>query len=277
MPRIYYHRNITFQRLMLDFIQFILAQKALTRFVGPQFSRSQTRVEIDLTYRCNLRCENCNRSCTQAPSRLDIPLERVAGFIDQSVSMGLPWERIRLLGGEPTLYPQIDEVVALLLDYKRNHRPGLRIVICTNGDGRKVNDVLNRLPGVVEIKKTPKGSPQPLFRPFNMAPVDNIMFRWSDFSAGCRIIRDCGLGLTPMGYYPCAVAGGIDRVFGWGLGRPDLPSKKDDMRDLMRIFCRYCGHFGFLWPSKRQKMSNAWRKAYLKYRPPGETAGNGFH
>lgn len=266
MPRILYHRNITLGRLVLDFLQFIRSQKSLTRALGPPFFRSRTRVEIDLTYRCNLRCENCNRSCTQAPDNMDISLDRVAGFIEQSISMGLAWDRIRLLGGEPTLYPRIHEAVKLLLDYKKKHRPGLRLVVCTNGAGRKVNDVLQRLPREVEIKMTPKFSGRPLFRPFNLAPVDNVLFRWSDFSAGCRIIHDCGLGLTPMGYYPCAVAGGIDRIFGWNMGRTRLPDADDDMRDMMAVFCKYCGHFGFLWPSKQRKMSTTWKTAYEEYR-----------
>ena len=32
-------------------------------------------------------------------------------------------------------------------------------------------------------------------------------------ACGCRVIKDCGLGLTPSGYYMCAIAGGIDRIF----------------------------------------------------------------
>jgi len=260
------HRNITFRRLALDFYQFVRAQKATTRVLGAQFSRSHQYVEIDLTYRCNLRCKNCNRSCTQAPSRTDMPVETIESFLKESIAARIGWKRIRLLGGEPTLHPELTTILDMLLAYKSRHSLHVRIVVCTNGSGKQVNEMLSRLPKGVIIKSTAKGKRQRLFRPFNMAPVDNVMYRFADFTAGCRIISDCGLGLTPNGYYPCAVAGGIDRVFGLGRGRKHLPSPTDDMRDQMDVFCRYCGHFGFLWPTTRQKTSPTWKAAYRNYR-----------
>lgn len=94
------------------------------------------------------------------------------------------------------------------------------------------------------IKSTLKTSRVHLFRPFNVAPVDTWFNRFSDYSTGCRIIADCGLGLTPSGYYMCAVAGGIDRIFQYHLGRENLPDASDTMTDQMSAFCRVCGHFG---------------------------------
>jgi hypothetical protein len=52
-----------------------------------------------------------------------------------------------------------------------------------------------------------------LFKPFNSAPCDQFINYFSNYACGCRIIEDCGLGLTPSGYYMCAIAGGIDRIF----------------------------------------------------------------
>jgi hypothetical protein len=74
------------------------------------------------------------------------------------------------------------------------------------------------------------------------------------------------LGLTPSGYYACAVAGAIDRVFGMKMGRTDIPAGDDYMRDQMNIFCRLCGHFGFQWPTRRQKTSPSWKIAYRNFR-----------
>jgi len=238
----------------------------VTRLLGPPYYRSHRYVEIDITYRCNLRCNNCNRSCTQAPSDTDMPAGTIESFLAESVARGIPWERIRLLGGEPTLHPALPTILAMLLNYKSFHRKDLRIVLCTNGSGPRVNKVLSTLPPGVEVKSTAKGGRQRLFRPFNIAPIDNVLYRFADFRAGCRILSDCGLGLTPTGYYPCAVAGAIDRVFGFGLGRRHLPEPEDDMRAEISVFCRYCGHFGFLWPTRRQKMSPSWERAYDAYR-----------
>jgi len=260
------HRNITLRRLALDWVQYLGTQKAAVRVLGRPFSRSHRYVEIDITYRCNLRCRNCNRSCTQAPSPTDISVETIDSFVAESIARGIRWERIRLLGGEPTLHPALPVILDRLLGYRAAQNPALRIVLCTNGSGRRVNRVLAALPKSIAVKSTAKSERQRLFRPFNRAPVDSRWYRFADYSAGCRILSDCGLGLTPLGYYPCAVAGGIDRVFGFGRGRQHLPEEDDDMRDLTALLCRYCGHFGFLWPTKRQKTSPAWQAAYSRYR-----------
>ncbi len=262
MERTKIHRNVTFERMILDFWQFIRSQRVITKRFGFAFERSRRFVEIDLTYRCNLKCANCNRSCTQSPSKHDLSVAQIASFVQQSIAAGARWERIRLLGGEPTLHREFFAILDLLMDYRRRYRPRMRIVVCTNGSGPRVRKVLSHLPEGVEIKNTFKNGSQRLFRPFNKAPADAFFFRLSDFSAGCRILNDCGLGVTPFGYYPCAIAGGIDRIFEFGLGRRTLPHADDQMRDQLSVFCPLCGHFGFSWPTKKVKMSSAWTIAY---------------
>jgi len=75
-------------------------------------------------------------------------------------------------------------------------------------------------------------------------------------------MEDCGMGLTPSGYYMCAVAGGIDRVFRYDLGRKEVPDESDTLVDQMAAFCRLCGHFGVQWPTRRARISKTWRRAY---------------
>lgn len=256
------HRNITFRRLALDFYQFLRCQRPVVRRLGRPFALSRRYVEMDLTYRCNLRCRNCNRSCTQAPSQRDLPMAQIEAFIRQSTSEGRVWERIRLLGGEPTLHPEFMRIVDRLRDYRSQANAQMRIVVCTNGNGNRVRRQINHLPGDIDIKNTMKGSRQRLFRPFNVAPMDRPQNRWADYSCGCRILEDCGMGLTPQGYYPCAVAGAIDRIFDLGRGRAHLPHVGTDIRGDLAIFCRLCGHFGFAWPTRRSRMSPTWVKAY---------------
>lgn len=259
------HRNITFRRLSLDFLQFVRCQALSVRLFGKPFHRSRRFIEIDITYRCNLMCHNCNRSCTQSPCDSEMSVETIAAFIAQSVSSDAPWQRIRLLGGEPTLHPNFMDIIALLRSYRKTYRPDARIVVCTNGSGRKVQRRLQQLPPDIAVKNTYKIAGQRLFRPFNVAPVDGRLNTFSDFSCGCRILHDCGVGLTPSGYYACAIAGGIDRIFGFKAGRQQLPSPNDDMSDHLRLFCRYCGHFGFQWPTKTVKISPTWEKAYQSH------------
>lgn len=190
-------------------------------------------------------------------------MSTVEAFIAQSVDRRIPWRRIRILGGEPTLHSRFFEIVDRLLDYRRVHNPSVRLVVGTNFYGRRVRRVLQQLPDAIVVKSTLKTSPANLFRPFNVAPVDTRYNRFSDYTCGCRIIEDCGLGLTPSGYYMCAVAGGIDRIFGKHLGRPFLPDPSDDFADQMAVFCPLCGHFGFQWPTRRRRQSPTWRQAYV--------------
>jgi hypothetical protein len=37
-----------------------------TKILGFEYNQALRRIEIDLTYSCNLACPNCNRSCGQA-------------------------------------------------------------------------------------------------------------------------------------------------------------------------------------------------------------------
>lgn len=261
------HRNITVQRLLLDAIQFIRCQSWVVRCLGKPFRPSRKHAEIDITYKCNLKCINCNRSCTQDPSDLEMPVAVVEAFLAQSVARKIAWQRIRVLGGEPTLHSRFFDIVDCLTAYRRIHNPTVRLVVCTNFHSARVRRVLEQLPPSIVIKSTVKTSRVNLFRPFNVAPMDHrFLHRFSDYTCGCRIIEDCGLGVTPSGYYMCAVAGGIDRIFGYHLGRPILPDSDDAFENQMAAFCPLCGHFGFQWPTRKPRQSRTWRLAYAAVR-----------
>lgn len=217
--------------------------RPVTRMFGPQYVRSRDAIEIDITYACNLRCTNCNRSVTQAPEKAQLEIARIRDFVNESIAAGKRWRRIRVLGGEPTLHPQFFEIIDLLLSY-RAHEPGCRIQVVSNGHGEHVKAMLARLPAEVDIENSGKhGNFQPAFGAFNLAPADDPAFRHADFVNGCSIMTGCGMGLGIGGYYPCAVAAGIDRVLGQSGGRASLPADEDEMADLARRFCRLCGHF----------------------------------
>jgi hypothetical protein len=252
--------------------------RLVTKLCGFKYRRSRQMIEIDITYACNLHCNNCNRSSAQAPEVVEISVNIVADFVNESIAKDFKWDRIRVLGGEPTLHTQFFAILNELLRFKR-FRPSCVIEIVTNGHGSKVQGILQQLPKDVRIANSNKtGSLQPQFVPFNLAPIDDLSFRFSDFRNGCSIIRDCGIGLTPMGYYPCAIAGGIARVEGIYRGRCHIPDADDDMRDLLDHFCRLCGRFkrDYVPVKLRPRivdnpMSPSWKEIYSKWnlRKPG--------
>jgi len=246
----------------------------VTRIIGYQYRRSRELIEIDITYACNLHCLNCNRSVRQAPEALHMPLSMIIKFVNDSIRRRKHWKRIRVLGGEPTVHPEFIEIIAELLRY-RSSFPNSIIEVVTNGHGELVESRLRQLPPDIWIENSSKqSSTQPLFRPFNLAPTDDPRYRHADFNNGCAIMHECGMGLTPLGYYPCAVAGGIDRITQQRLGRDELPSDDDDMQEAVAPLCRLCGRFkdGHFVPKNLreplldEQMSPTWQKLYDDWR-----------
>ena len=82
------------------------------------------------------------------------------------------------------------------------------------------------------------------------------------------------MGLTPLGYYPCALAGGIDRITGESLGRQNLPDDADDMLSVTSKSCRLCGRFrdGHFVPHSlrprlvEEKISPTWHRLYDQWK-----------
>lgn len=254
--------------------RWIRIQHPITMLLGFQYRPSSQLIEIDITYLCNLQCNNCNRSSAQAPEAVHISLDAIRDFVDQSINKGHYWNRIRLLGGEPTLHPDFFAILAEMERYMAFNASVL-VEVVTNGYGSKVKGILSKIPATISIENSSKTvNIQPTFGPFNLAPQDSLRYKFADYRNGCNIPANCGIGLTPQGYYPCAIAGGIDRVLGEKRGRQTIPNPNDDMRDLMDVTCRLCGRFrdGHYVPTKLrppifdQQTSVSWQKIYTNWK-----------
>jgi|WetSurMetagenome_2_1015567.scaffolds.fasta_scaffold307512_1 hypothetical protein len=252
----------------LSLCHFVDTQKFVTAFTGPLYERTRFEIDLDITYACNLKCFGCNRCCGIAPSGDCLNLEQVRKFIRESSEKGVPWQTIGLAGGEPTLHPEFFRIIEELIAFKKSRCPEVTIAVYTNKFGDKVNDVLARVGGDIVVWDSAKKSNKNCFQAMNLAPKDSALNRFADFSSGCWITRDCGIVLSPYGYYQCAQAAAIDRVFGFDLGRKSLPDLSDSMRDLMQALCGYCGYFKYFNPKMLDKdlMSSSWRKACENYK-----------
>ncbi|MBA7510228.1 GTP 3',8-cyclase [subsurface metagenome] len=246
---------------------YLRIQKLVTRVLGLKYQRSRKFIEIDITYACNLKCYNCDRSCSQAPSQERMTVEQIRLFLDESIAGKIRWERIRILGGEPTLHPNLLEIIDMIRNWRLDYAPEALIELNTNGYGHRVREVLRLIPDDIIIKNSNKNCREQLFDSFNIAPSDKIAYQFADFRNGCYLAKMSGIGLTPYGYYPCAPAGAIDRVFGFDTGRDRLPTEDDDLYDQLKKFCRLCGHFERRFHSKvhRPTMSKTWENAYELY------------
>jgi len=254
---------------------------------GPPYHPSHRKIIIDITTSCNLGCIDCNRSCGQgqAPSDEHMSIAQVERFIKESVEQRRRWKEIALEGGEPTLHPQLSEILKLLLLYRRKYSPRTNIKILTNGFGKKAKEAIASLHHLnIDIYNSRKTSiVQKNHLAFNIAPCDVQEFQNVDFSQGCCLPACYGVGLTKYGYYPHPICGGIDRVFGFNIGRKNLPSYNDLMTDQFTKLCRLCGFFrhSIHFRSKRKNdsvefdhkgpMSMTWQQAYSSYRQENPT------
>lgn len=243
------------------------------------------RLEIELTTDCNLKCFNCDMSCTQAPNQDFIQLDQLIKFLQECRNSGKKWHEIRLMGGEPTLHKDIVEICHLFLDYKLTFSPQTRINLLTNGYGSRVNATLFNIPEGINIINGMKLSPAQKFYSVNVAPVDLFEFRTKNikFSRGCKIPGLYGISMTRRGFTACSPGSGIDRVFGFGISITDINSLTEiALRSQLNKLCRYCGYFKQSINSNNHydlvtsgKISPTWAAAYKKYnseKAPYETS-----
>ena len=194
---------------------------------------------------------------------------QVRRFLEESRERGFRWEWLVLAGGEPTCHPEFLEIVDLVFRYRNESSSETLIGVVTNGYSERARRLVAQLPPDVRLNNSCKtGRVQPSFHTYQVAPMDVPEYTGADFFNGCWETKGCGLGITPYGYYPCPVAGSIDRVFGFNLGRKVLPDDQDDMKHELRTFCRLCGRFmlGAWEPSEDPVASPTWVQAYARAR-----------
>jgi len=260
--------------VLLKDCAWIISNRPLRYLKGKKkiaWCTNKRRVEIEITTSCNLKCINCNRSCRQAPSEEHMSLKQIKKFIDESICLNWKWESIKILGGEPTLHPQLPAILKIFKRYKKFY-PESNIRFLTNGFGDKVNNILKILPPWLIIENSKKKSSMQKFSSYNLAPIDMKRYKNADFTKACWNTEHCGLGLTRYGYYLCGPGASIDRVFGLDTGIKNLSSVNDStlMQQRGRL-CRYCGmykekDYKMGRRIKKEKMSLTWIKAYKKYK-----------
>jgi Radical SAM superfamily len=247
------------------------------------FLPNLNKIELDITYDCNLKCLNCNRSCTQAPTISQMSVGQVLNFIEESISLEKKWELINILGGEPTLHPDFLQIVDLLLNkYVIPYSSGTTLQVTSNGYGEFVRSILSQLPEhpnlVINSNSFKDSREVEYFTPFNEAPIDSGNFSDEDYAKGCWVTAYCGVGLNYLGYFPCGVAGGIARVKPENEHIKTLLDVDESIKDKLGNYCRYCGNFSDYHINKgdfmeraekdflvKGKVSKIWKDIYRNY------------
>lgn len=230
------------------------------------------RFELDIIIACTCKCNNCGRACGLAPSKLRLSVDDIKRFIKEANELNYVFDFVAILGGEPTLHPDLIEICELLyhgLNYLGGRR---RVIVKTNGYTQKTKEVMATLPPHIEIENSNKTDESPLFSKYNDAPIDYPEHQNDNFEAGCNISESCGYGFHPNGKFYCCGAGAtIDRIFNLGMGVEHLKDLTEEkLREQKKTLCKYCGHFKDWgkWNeySTEQVTSKSWEEAFKKLR-----------
>lgn len=204
-------------------------------------------VEFCLTYRCNIKCNNCSNLCTQAPFHGDLSIDDVARFIHESVEYKWPWKIITIHGGEPALHPQFQQICGMLANYRDRFNRECRIWCLSNVSTDGIRERLKFINheykiGIGDSPKigsnvAPSGAPI-LYVPVNRSPVD----AGEEPTDGCFQTTDCGICFNYLGFWECSPAGAAARVFGYEpMARHIWELDPVRLASGFSLHCRHCG------------------------------------
>ena len=249
------------------------------------FETNLDRIEIDITFECNLKCKGCNRSCGLAPSKERMSIDDIHNFIKDSIDNHKKWQLINVLGGEPTLHPDFLQIIRILQkDYAEAYNSEVIIQVVSNGvaaHSRQLCDYVEESFANVRIDRTSYKNKNEIdyFTPFADAPCDDACFNEADYSKACWVASYCGVGLNKNGYYGCSVCGGIDRVLMQNNGVASIAELTiEKQKEHFEKFCRYCGNFKHYDTNKgdfiprcekapfTEIISPVWHKLYINYK-----------
>lgn len=202
-------------------------------------------VELCLTYRCNVRCDNCSNLCTQAPFEGDLTAERVREFLLDSEESGHVWGMITLHGGEPVLNPEAMKIAEILSEYRK--RTGCKLWLLTNNSSPAVRRAVTMINHRYDI---PLGVSTKRGRNIDASgnPIEYVAVNESPsdlgigHDLGCFQTANCGVCYNYLGYFPCSPMAAAARVFGYS---PTATSFKgltgEACREALALHCKHCG------------------------------------
>lgn len=236
-----------------------------------KFKINLKKIEIEITSKCNLNCQKCDRGCGQFPSQNEMSLSQVEAFVTDSINLNWKWDHINILGGEPTLHSNLFEIITLLKRYK-NLNPKCSFSLATNGLTKQTKRIIRQIPNWINIRNSFKQNQNQKFVNFYVAPKDTKNHETNNYENLCWIAELCGIGLSTQGFFTCGCSAAINRIFGFDyqIKRLSQISKKKLLKNQKEL-CSLCGHFNqnnFLKSKLNRtydlKMSKTWSSELQK-------------
>lgn len=240
----------------------------------PDEQRKFRHIELEINTACDLACFACDRfsDTTNSPN---MTLAQVRLFVQESLALRWQWDRIRILGGEPTLHPQLCEIVEELIKY-RYFYPKCFIQLLSNGRGKLAHHrewlIYRGVDPHIEGKQP--GVTPSWFNNTRIAPIDRNPSIGEVPPCGIFGVYGCGIGLTRHGYFLDGAGASVARVSGLNVGVMHLANVTwQAMMEQAKVLCRLCGHWNPDDHLETKKVTetgevtgNYWKQAIATYK-----------
>jgi hypothetical protein len=247
---------------------------------GEQVPGKFRHIELEINTACDLTCFACDRF-SDVVTTPAMRIEQVCLFVRESLEAGWEWDRIRLLGGEPTLHPKFKECCIALMAYRRAY-PKCFLQVLSNGRGKLADYrdwLLDRGIDPHVESKDPGVTPQ-WFVNTRITPLDRDPNIGAVPPCGIFGVQGCGIGLTRHGYFLDGAGAAIARIAGYDIGVMRLRDVTwESMLEQAKVLCRVCGHWnpdGTLITKKVTETGEVtgkfWTEALAKYNSKGYRA-----
>lgn len=231
------------------------------------------RLKVNVTYRCDRSCPNCNRATALCPSdgSDDVSPEYLKDMLVGCRDMGVRFRSIWLTGGEPTMHPRFLEIVEVLDWYRKSYRRcQIRSYTYHRPQSHWMVEKAAAEFGLL-VRDTQKASPQKQTFAAQMAPVDDPRIGPdAPYFKGCWNARKCGTCLDARGFWCCPIGAAVARAF----RIPPTITRPEDYTDVnimaqYGLVCRYCGYWSHNRPKDIGKfeLSKSWRDAVEAWKP----------
>ena len=211
----------------------------------------QWAVQIDVTNACPNRCSNCTRLTAHvrkpffiSPECFREACESVATFPEDSVPDVQGRRKvIGMIGGEPTIHPQFEQLCAVMADVIPDRASrGLWSSL-----GPAYDRHADMIDAVFGYQNKHPHQPPARHQPVLVASEELMPDRGKRYA----LIRDCWLqnswcgAITPKGVFFCEVAAALDIIFDGPGGLPIEPlwwnRSMLDFHDQIHRWCNRCG------------------------------------
>jgi hypothetical protein len=217
-------------------------------------SRGQFKhIEIQINTICDCSCFGCDRM-SDVITDDSMTVEQVRRFVDESLDLRWEWERIRILGGEPSLHKELNTIVEQLMHYRRFYSKCF-LQLLSNGLGKlwkpapwkpdtSIHDWLCDRGVDPHVEAKERGTTPPWFWNTRIVPFDRDSNCGPLEPCGIFGVRGCGLGLTRQGYFLDGAGAAVARVAGIDCGVMALKDVTwEAMIDQAHKLCKYCGQW----------------------------------